>query len=112
MSGRGLAAGQDGRHLVRLCWAAGRSSDLFLLQAVLAGADLGGTSGESHRHFGGAVAAIGAGAVAQARAGRPDCRLPACALRRAGNLWLGRPDRQPDRAAAPVDPVALRILRR
>ncbi|KAJ1182198.1 hypothetical protein NDU88_007392 [Pleurodeles waltl] len=42
---RGLAAGQDGRHRVRLCRAPGRLFVLFILQAVVAGADLGDTLG-------------------------------------------------------------------
>ncbi|KAJ1093518.1 hypothetical protein NDU88_006618 [Pleurodeles waltl] len=42
----------------------GRSSSLLLLLAVLAGADSGGTPGESRRHLGCGGAAIWAGVVA------------------------------------------------
>ncbi|KAJ1089825.1 hypothetical protein NDU88_002969 [Pleurodeles waltl] len=113
-AGRGLAAGQDGRHSVRLCQAAGRSSYLFLLQAVLAGADSGGTPGKSRRHLGRGGGCDWGRRCGLTRAGRPEFRprarprvrgvcgelLPANTLCRERER-LGRPDRQLDRAAAP-----------
>ncbi|KAJ1167112.1 hypothetical protein NDU88_007505 [Pleurodeles waltl] len=109
--GRGLAAGQDARHRVRLCRAPGRLFVIFILQAVQAGAGLGDTLGEPLRRFGRRESAVEAGAAAWIRAGGPDggfrpraqferrgglmplqvsvlCREQECA--RSPDRWLGR----------------------
>ncbi|KAJ1169050.1 hypothetical protein NDU88_000957 [Pleurodeles waltl] len=95
MGGRGLAAGQDGRHYVRLCRAAGRLSCLFPLK--------GGAGGGALRHGPGPCARSG---------GRGACGVPLPAnilCREQENILVAYS--RLDRAAALVDSAALRMPR-
>ncbi|KAJ1204165.1 hypothetical protein NDU88_007946 [Pleurodeles waltl] len=111
--GRGLAAGQDGQHLVRLCRAAGRLSRLFPLQAVLVRAD-GGTAPGEFCHYPGRGGDPRSGPLLWPRLARGDlvadrCSelLPAIVLcREREKCW--RPDRRLEQATASVDFAASR----